>query len=186
MMLGTEVHMKTRFPLVGLALGSILAVVPAFAQQVSKSDVPGITNFARLETTVACAGATKPEAIPGIKKMGFASIINLREATEPGADVDAEAAAAKAAGINYVHIPFNVASPAPDLVDRFLAAVTVPANQPAYIHCAGGGRAATLWTIKRMQIDHWDQQRAFEEGTALGMTARTRPFIENYIQTHKH
>ena len=154
--------MKTCFAFVGLVLVGMLTAGPSLAQQVTKSEVPGITNFALLETTVACAGATKPEAIPGIKKMGFASIINLREATEAGADVDAEAAAAKAAGITYVHIPFNVASPASDLVERFLAAVTVPANQPAYIHCAGGGRAATLWTIKRMQVDHWDQQRAFE------------------------
>ena len=178
--------MKTCLAFVGLVLVGMLTAGPAFAQQVTKSEVPGITNFARLETTVACAGATKPEAIPGIKKMGFAAIINLREATEAGADVEAEAAAAKAAGITYVHIPFNVASPAPDLVERFLAAVTVPANQPAYIHCAGGGRAATLWTIKRMQVDHWDQQRAFEEGAALGMTARTQPFVMNYLQTHKH
>jgi uncharacterized protein (TIGR01244 family) len=178
--------MKTRLALLAFALGGLLMAVPALAQQVTKSEVAGVTNFARLETTVACAGATKPEAIPGIKKMGFASIINLREATEQGADVEAEAAAAKAAGISYVHIPFNVASPAPDLVERFLAAVTVPANQPAYIHCAGGGRAATLWAIKRVQVDHWDQQRAFEEGAALGMTARTLPFATNYVQTHKH
>src|SRR5262245_7478786 len=178
--------MNMRHGLVGLALGGILLAAPVLAQQVTKSDVPGITNFARLETTVACAGATKPEAIPGIKKMGFASIINLREATEQGADVEAEAAAAKASNINYVHIPFNVASPAPDLVERFLRAVTTASNQPAYIHCAGGGRAATLWTIKRIQVDHWDQQRAFEEGTALGMTARTRPFIDSYLQAHKH
>src|SRR5256885_15357158 len=83
-----------------------IATISAGAQQVTKQDVPGITNFARVETTVACAGATGPEAVPEVKKMGFASIINLREASEPGADVEAEEAAAKAAAIRSNPIPF--------------------------------------------------------------------------------
>ena len=68
---------------------------------VTRENVPGVTNFARLQTTVACAGATKAESVPDIKKMGFAAIINVREANEPGAEVDKEEAAAKAAGIAY-------------------------------------------------------------------------------------
>ena len=166
--------------LIALSAAAVSAQTP-----VTRENVAGITNFARLQTTVACAGAVKADAVPEIKKMGFASVINLREATEPGAEVEAEAAAAKAAGINYVHLPFNTASPAPDLVDRFLAEVSKPANQPAFIHCAGGGRAATLWFIKRVQVDKWDQARAAEEATALGMTERLKPFAVNYIETHK-
>ena len=73
-----------------IRLAAILAVVSSTAlataaQQVTKETVPGVTNLARLETTVACAGAVKVEAVPEIKKMGFASIINLRQASEPGA-----------------------------------------------------------------------------------------------------
>src|SRR6478672_2127350 len=90
---------------------ALLTTAPALAQQVTKQDVPGVANFARLETTVACAGATKAEAVPELKKMGFASIVNLRQASEPGADVDKEAAAAKAAGIKFFHIPMNGQSP---------------------------------------------------------------------------
>ena len=82
-------------------------VVPLTAQNVTKETVPGVTNFARLETTLACAGATTSAAVPGLKKMGYASIINLREASEAGADIEGEAAAAKAAGINFIHLPFN-------------------------------------------------------------------------------
>src|SRR5262245_256518 len=101
---------------------------------VIKETVPGITNFARVETTVACAGAIKPEAVPAIKKYGFVSILNLREASEPGADIDAEAAAAKQAGLKFVHLPFNAASPDPHLVKNFLSAIKKPENQPAFIH----------------------------------------------------
>ena len=37
------------------------------AQQVTKETVPGIRNFARVETTVACAGAITPEVVPVIE-----------------------------------------------------------------------------------------------------------------------
>jgi hypothetical protein len=86
----------------------------AAAQQVTRESVPGITNLARLETTIACAGAIKADvAIPEIKKMGFVSIVNLRESTEPGADVEREEALARAAGLRYFHVPFNGNSPNP-------------------------------------------------------------------------
>jgi uncharacterized protein (TIGR01244 family) len=152
---------------------------------VTKPTVAGVTNFARLETTVACAGATDASAVPEIKKLGFNSIINLREATEQNANVDQEAAAAKAAGITFIHLPLNISSPAPDVVDKFIAAVTTPANEPAYIHCAAGGRAAGMWLIKRVLVDHWDETKALEEATALGLTERIKPFAMNYIATHK-
>jgi hypothetical protein len=43
-----------------------------------------VTNFARVETTIACGGATTVEALPELKKMGFNSVINLRQASEQG------------------------------------------------------------------------------------------------------
>jgi hypothetical protein len=78
-----------------------------------------------------------------------------------------------------------VASPAPDIVDRFIASVSAPANQPAFIHCAGGGRAAGMWMLKRVLVDRWDESRALEEATALGLNDRIKPFVLNYIATHK-
>src|SRR6185295_11367202 len=101
------------------------------AQQVTKESVPGVTNFARVDTTIACAGATTPEAAAGLKKMGYASIINLRMATEAGANIEAAQAAANAAGIRYIHLPFNGAMPDAAVVDAFIKAVREPANQPA-------------------------------------------------------
>ena len=175
----------SRLALSLVALSLFCTSAHAQASKVTKETIPGITNFARLETTVACGGATKAEAVPAIKQMGFASIINVREASEPGADVEQEAAAAKAVGLNFVNVPFNVASPAPDLVDKFIAAVTKKENTPAYIHCAAGGRAASLWMIKRVQVDGWDEARALDEATALGLNERLKPFALDYIHSHK-
>jgi len=176
--------MPQRLALAVLSLGLFSSVLYGQASKVTKETIPGITNFARLETTVACGGATKAEAVPEIKKLGFAAIINVREANEPGAEMEKEAAAAKAVGLNFVNVPFNVAAPAPDLVDKFLAAVTKKENNPAFIHCAAGGRAASLWMIKRVQVDGWDEARALEEATALGLNERLKPFALDYIHSH--
>lgn len=157
-----------------------LGVRPAAAQQVTKEDVPGIRNFARLETTVACAGSITPESVPEIKKMGFVSIINLRLASESGAEVEMEEAVAKAAGVRYFHIPFT-GKPDPVAASGFLDAITSGGAQPAFIHCAGGGRAATMWLIKRLAVDHWEVDRAVQEATALGQTnLETRQWAIDY------
>lgn len=102
--------------------------------QVVWQEAPGIRNYAKIESTVACAGAITPAAILEIRKMGYASIINLRLATEQGADIEGHTAAAKAAGIPYYHIPFSTAAPDPAVVDTFLKTITAPGVQPAFIH----------------------------------------------------
>jgi uncharacterized protein (TIGR01244 family) len=157
------------------------------AQGVTKDTVAGVRNFARLESTVACAGAINPdEAIPEIKKMGFASVINLREATEADAKVEEEEAAVKAAGLRYYHVPFNGRTPDPKAADRFIDAITSPGAEPAFIHCGGGNRAATMWLIKRLVVDKWDEDRAIKEAAALGQTSEElRRWALDYAQSHK-
>ena len=165
---------------------AMCAAQPAGAQQVTKPTVPGASNFAKLETTVACGGATTPEAVPEIKKMGFKSIINLRLPNEAGANIEAEAAAAKTAGINFYSIPFSGQAPDPAVADKFLDTVTAPANQPAYIHCAAGNRAGAMWMIKRLAVDHWDADRAYTEAAALGLTSPAlKQFAIDYSKTHQ-
>src|SRR5882672_7380816 len=166
-----------------LIAGTLMAAAVS-AQQVTKKDIAGISTFAQIESTIACGGSTTPGAIQEIKKMGFKSVINLRLASEDGAQVEAEGAAVKAVGMNYVHLPFDMQTPDPKLIDNFIAAVTLPANQPAYVHCAAGGRAAALWMVKRVLADGWDESRALTEANALGLNDRFRPFALNYIHSH--
>lgn len=159
--------------------------VQASAQEVTQENVDGVMNFKRLETTIACAGATHATAVPEIKKMGYASIINLRLPSENGADIDAEAAAANAAGIRFVHIPFDHSNPTASAADQFVAAVTAPENQPAFVHCATGNRAAMMWMIKRMTVDHWEADRAGKEAAELGLTSPAlKKFALDYSQSH--
>jgi uncharacterized protein (TIGR01244 family) len=117
--------------------------------------------------------------------MGFVSIVNLRLASEEGANVEKEEAAAKAAGLRYFHVPYD-GSADPKAAEAFLSAITTRGAEPAFIHCAGGNRAATMWLIKRVAVDHWDVERATKEATLLGQTNPTmRQFAVDYAQAHK-
>ena len=140
-------------------------------EQISKREYPGVQNFSRVDATIACGGATTPAAIHALEADGFTSIVNLRAADEPGANVDGEAAAAQKAGVRYFHLPFKAAAPDTATVDRFLAVVTEPANQPVFIHCATANRVAALWLIKRVRLDGWAVEKALAEAEAIGLTS---------------
>ena len=164
---------------------AVVILAGVASAQVTKPSVAGVTNFAKLETTIACAGATTPAGVAEVKKLGYKAVINLRQANEAGADVEAEAAAAKEVGIVYVHLPVNSASPDPALVEKFLTAVGDPANQPVFVHCASGNRAAAFWMIKRLVVDHWDVDRASTEAASLGLTnSALKTFAADYAMAH--
>jgi uncharacterized protein (TIGR01244 family) len=153
------------------ALIAVLGIAaPASAQTVTKETREGIKNFSRLETTVACAGAITADAMPEIKKMGFVSVINLREAQEAGADVEKHRAAAEAAGLRYYHVPFNGAKPDPKAADAFVKIISSKEAAPAFIHCASANRASAMWMIKRIVVDKWEVERAEQEAAAMGLT----------------
>jgi len=165
-------------------LCALFAGVTLSAQQVTKREIAGISTFAQIESTIACGGATTPDAIREIRTMGFRSVINVRLASEPGALVEEEGVVARAAGLRYIHLPFDANDPDPRLIDNFIAAVTAPGNTPVYVHCAAGGRAAALWMVKRVKGDRWPVQRALAEANALGLNDRFRPWVMHYLRTH--
>lgn len=168
-----------------MMVNSVL-MIAVLLGQVVRPQVPGVSNFAKAGSTIACAGAITPAGVAEIKKLGYVSIVNLRESSETGADVEAERAAATSAGLTFVHLPFNSSSPDPAVVDQFLQVVTEPARQPVLVHCASGNRAAALWMIKRLVVDGWDEDRAAKEAADLGLTsASLKVFVLDYATSHR-
>ena len=148
--------------------------------------LPGASHYTRVEATVACGGATSADAWPELRSRGFKAVINLRQATEPGADVEGGRRAAEAAGLRYVHIPMSGGNPQPATIDAFLAAVKEPANSPVYIHCASANRVGAVWLVKRMLIDGWDEARAVREAETIGLRSPAlRDFALAYVRDHQ-
>jgi uncharacterized protein (TIGR01244 family) len=171
-----------------IAAAMIIAVALAAAAgaQVQKSERAGIRNFSRVDATVGCGGAVDIAALPALKQDGFVSVINLRLATEEGANVDQERSSAQAAGLKYIHLPFNAAAPDPKVVEAFLAAVADKSNQPVFIHCGSANRVGGVWMIKRVLQDGWTVERARDEAQAIGLRdPQLTAFATNYIATHK-
>lgn len=160
-------------------------VASSAGAQVKKSEMPGVRNYSRVDATVGCGGAVDPAAMSALKKEGYVSVINLRLATEPGADIDAGRAAAQAAGLKYIHLPFNAASPDPKIVSDFLGAVADKGNQPVFIHCGSANRVGAVWMIKRVLQDGWAVDRAQTEAEAIGLQSpQLVAFANSYITEH--
>lgn len=169
-----------------LAVLFATAVALPAAAQVEKKEVAGIRNYSRVDATVGCGGAVDPAAMALLKKEGFISVINLRLATEEGANVDAGRAAAQTAGLKYIHLPFNVAMPDSKVVDSFLAAVADKSNQPVFIHCGSASRVGGMWMVKRVLQDKWMLDRAMTEAKAIGLNnAQLEAFAVQYIKSHQ-
>jgi uncharacterized protein (TIGR01244 family) len=170
-----------------LSVIAVVAFVGSVSAQVTKSEVAGIRNYSRVDATVGCGGAVDPSAMASLKKEGYVSVINLRLATEAGADVEAGRAAAQTAGLKYIHLPFNSASPDPSVVSNFLSAVADKNNQPVFIHCGSASRVGAVWMIKRVLQDGWAVDRAQTEATAIGLSSPALvTFATNYIQEHRN
>jgi len=166
-----------------IALLAALAAldVPAAVVGAQRETAPaGVSNYTRVDATVACAGATPIQALPEIKKSGFVSVINFRMSDEPGANVDESKATAARIGLKYIHLPHQ--TPTREIAEAFLKAVADPANQPAYIHCASANRVGAMWFIKRVKLDGWAVDRAMKEAEMIGLrAANLKQFALDYV-----
>ena len=161
-----------------VAAGTVVAVQ---AQNFQQEEGPeGVPNYTRVDASVACAGATGPEAMPEIRERGFNTVINFRTAGERNARVEASREAAEDVGLNYVHIPFR--EPTDELVDQFLDTVAEPANQPVYIHCGSANRVGFMWLIKRVKQDGYSIEDATVEAEAIGLRSDAlKTFALDYL-----
>lgn len=167
--------MRTGF-LVALVIGTI-----ALAAQ----SPPGTKNYTRVDATVACGSATTVEAMPALKAEGFKTVINLRQASEEGANIEASRKAAEAAGLTYVHIPVDGTDLDAKTVDTFLQTMRDPASVPVYIHCASANRVGMMWLIKRVMMDGWSVDKATEEAERIGLRSKPlKEFALDYLRSH--
>ena len=172
--------MPKKFLLLVLFVLCVTAELYTKSQQAEEAP-PGVVNFTQLDATVACAGATPPEAMQDLKSRGFTSVINFRTTGERGATVDPGREAAEAAGLKYYHLPFR--RPTAEITQEFLRTVAEPDNQPVYIHCGSANRVGAMWLIKRVQLDNWSVQDATAEAEKIGLSSQgLKDFALEYVK----
>jgi uncharacterized protein (TIGR01244 family) len=173
-------------PRVLIALVTLASAAALSAQTPHKETVEGIRNFTVVDPTIGCAGATEARVMPDLARRGYRAILNVRLATESGAAIDDSRKAAEAAGLTYIHLPFDGQKPDPVVVDAFIRAISDRSHQPVFIHCGSANRVAVLLMAKRQVADGWSEARALEEAEIVGPpSASLREFVRTYVASRR-
>ena len=103
----------------------------------------------QLDSTTFVSGQIAPEEIASL---GVATIVNNRpDGEEPGQPAsDAIEAAAKAAGIDYRHIPVAGGISLPQIAQ--MADALAHAKGPVLAFCRSGTRSTYLWALARARL----------------------------------
>jgi protein tyrosine/serine phosphatase len=127
-----------------------------------------IDNFGRVNANYYRGSQPKGRDYANLAKLGVKTVIDLQE------DGDlAEATMVSGAGMKFFRIPMNTrVEPTSEQLATFLKLVNDPANQPVYVHCAGGRhRTGVMTAAYRMTHDGWKAEQAFTEMKQYGFGA---------------
>ena len=100
---------------------------------------------------VCVAPQLTPEAMADVARAGFRSVVNNRPDFEHGPDQPTSAAieaAARAAGLEYRHLPVDPAHQTPEQVAAF-ARLLQELPRPLLAFCRSGGRSTRLYGAAR-------------------------------------
>src|SRR5215813_288194 len=166
------------FAAVALACITIAAVAqnePAYKE---------LPNFHVVNEHLYRGAQPRTDGIKKLASLGVKTIINLRDDDERAR---AEAAEARAAGLRYFNVPFDTLSrPSDEKVDRVLAIIEAPENQPVFVHCRrGADRTGTIVAIYRITHDGWTSDRAKDEANHYGMAfweVGMKDYIRDYYK----
>jgi len=140
-----------------IALAIISTAQTAQSEKTSKIQ---IKNFGCINENFYRGAQPNGQDYADLAAMGVKTIIDLqRDETTP------EQALVEAQGMKFYRIPMSDKSqPSAEQADLFLKIVNDPANQPVFVHCAGGRhRTGAMSAIYRMTHDGWSADQAFLE-----------------------
>lgn len=107
-----------------------------------------MSEFRRLNENISVSPQLALEDVAQAAALGFVAVVNNRpDGEEPSAPQgDAIAAAAAAAGLNYVAIPIGHSGFSEPQVDAMIAAME-QAEGPILAYCRSGTRSTLLWAL---------------------------------------
>lgn len=110
---------------------------------------PSALNYRKVDENFVVAGQISPEDLPKIAEAGFKTIVCARpDHEEPGQpDFAVIARAAKAAGLQAVHIPVSGMVGEGQLIRMEKALKELPA--PMFGYCRSGARAGSLYSAAK-------------------------------------
>jgi protein tyrosine phosphatase (PTP) superfamily phosphohydrolase (DUF442 family) len=126
------------------------------------STLEEIRNFRLADPGVATSGQPQEHHFALMAAEGYKAVVNLALHTDPRYSLADEAAAVRAAGLEYVHIPVQFANPGAEDFAAFAAAMNRLRTGKVWVHCAANMRVTAFLGIYRVIHQHWDRDAAFE------------------------
>jgi tyrosine-protein phosphatase SIW14 len=146
-------------------LATAIAVAPAMSAMAGESRTTTratitIGNFGEVAPTYFRGEQPEGADYATLAAFGIKTVIDLQadgQANEKGL--------VEKAGMAFHRIPMTTRkAPTTAQIEEFLKLVNDPANQPVYVHCAGGKhRTGVMTAIYRMTQDKWTSEQAFKE-----------------------
>ena len=145
-----------------------------------------LPNFQKINDHLYRGGQPKAAGFAELKKMGIATVIDLRSA---GKNSARERALAEAAGLRFINIPLNNwTRPGSENIDSIIAQINDPTNQPVFVHCKrGSDRTGTVIAVYRITHDRWSGKQASDEAQKFGLgwwQVWMKDYIEDYYLDH--
>ena len=151
------------------ALSACLALTPIVttAAEKSASAASGpalssitIENFGQVSPTYYRGSQPDLTDYTDLAKLGVKTVIDLQQ---DGKAIERQLV--ESAGMKFYRIPMTTrTAPTAEELSLFLNLVNDAANQPVYVHCAGGRhRTGVMTAVYRMTHDGWTSDRAFKE-----------------------
>jgi protein tyrosine/serine phosphatase len=98
-----------------------------------------------------------------------------------------EAGTVAAAGMKFFRIGMTTSkAPTDAQIAQFFEIVNNPANQPVFVHCAGGRhRTGTMTALYRMTFDGWNASQAYSEMKQFHFEGITdHPTLRNFVYAY--
>lgn len=142
--------------------------------------LPGLANVGRVAPGVLRGAQPEAEGYATLKKMGIRTVINLRTSMSERAEVEG-------AGMRSIEVPIAMSRDGlKEKVDRVVALMADPANQPVFLHCRHGqDRTGIVVAAYRIKMDGWALAEAEAEMQDFGFNdvwVNFKKFIRAYGQ----
>ena len=159
-------------------VSALVIAAPAIAQNSVHID-----NFGKVSDNYYRGAQPKGSDYRDLAALGVKTVIDL-QADGPSN----EGGAVKAAGMNFYRIGMTTSkAPTDAQVAQFFEIVSNPANQPVYVHCAGGRhRTGTMTALYRMTYDGWTSQQAYNEMKQYRFEGwPDHPVLRSYVYNYR-
>jgi uncharacterized protein (TIGR01244 family) len=119
----------------------------------------------QIAPNVLLAGQPEPEDWEALRQRGYRLIVNMRSDAERAA---AQSAAARAADLDYVHLPLPAYELEAEHLAEFSDVIAQHQNKPMVIHCRTASRVALVWMLHRVVREGVRREAAEAELRAAG------------------